>query len=421
MDMLLQRRLDRYVGVALCRLFSWLSAGRRDVPADVQPRRVLVILLSEMGSLVQAAPLFSTLRTRYPEASTHVLLFAKNREILDMMATVPPERLLTIRDESFGAFVRDSVRVFFRMRKLRFDTVIDCELFARISAVFSWLSGAAVRVGFHRYTQEGLYRGDFWNRPVLYNPYRHIAQQFVTLVDAVGSVTWPRAKDAWPRPLPSLPPLALPQEEISALRRRIDRDFPGILEKKLVLLNPSGGILPIRAWPLEHYARLAEGLLARGLAVAVTGMAGDRGLAEAIQARCRHPLCADLTGYTRTVRELMSLFHLGSLLVTNDGGPGHFALLTPIRSIIFFGPETPMLYGTAPEKADMFFLGLPCSPCLTAFNHRNSPCDGDNRCLKEISPEAVLARALEVLAAAGGVEDQGEGSRKGNGGTAAGL
>jgi hypothetical protein len=40
---------------------------------------------------------------------------------------------------------------------------------------------------------------------------------------------------------------------------------------------------------------------------------------------------------------------------------------------------------------------LSCSPCLTAYNHRRSPCDGNNVCLKSISPEEVLAAANELL------------------------
>jgi ADP-heptose:LPS heptosyltransferase len=107
-----------------------------------------------------------------------------------------------------------------------------------------------------------------------------------------------------------------------------------------------------------------------------------------------------LTGYTKSVRELLTLFYRASLLVTNDGGPGHFASLTPIPSIVFFGPETPVLYGSLAKNAHCFYSSLPCSPCLTAYNHRTSPCDGDNQCLKRIPPEQVLARARQMLEAA---------------------
>jgi len=65
--------------------------------------------------------------------------------------------------------------------------------------------------------------------------------------------------------------------------------------------------------------------------------------------------------------------------------------------MVFFGPETPQLYGALSEKSWNFFESYPCSPCLTAYNHRNSPCDGDNRCISGISPERVLNKAHEIL------------------------
>jgi ADP-heptose:LPS heptosyltransferase len=181
------------------------------------------------------------------------------------------------------------------------------------------------------------------------------------------------------------------------MQKRLLGDFPAVTGNKLVLLYPSGGILPIRAWPLEYFCRTAKDLIDRGHAVAVIGLPGDKELARAIQEHCRSPLCIDLTGYTKTIRELLVLFHFSSLLITNDGGPGQFAVMTPIRSILFFGPETPELYGPISSGTKVFFSGIACSPCLTAYNHRNSPCDGDNRCLKVITPESVLECALGML------------------------
>jgi hypothetical protein len=71
--------------------------------------------------------------------------------------------------------------------------------------------------------------------------------------------------------------------------------------------------------------------------------------------------------------------------------------MTPVPVIILYGPETPALYGSLSPRAFNFHAPLSCSPCLTAYNHRNSPCDGDNLCLKMISPEAVLSKAYEML------------------------
>ena len=46
------------------------------------------------------------------------------------------------------------------------DTVIDLELFSRFTALLTGLSGADRRVGFHRFHNEGLYRGETRCRPV---------------------------------------------------------------------------------------------------------------------------------------------------------------------------------------------------------------------------------------------------------------
>ena len=395
MDVGLQRKIDQGLGPLICRVLS-LFAGNRE-PAGT-PRRVLIILLSEMGSLVLGCSLFRRIREMYPQASIHALVFEKNREILDLLDVIPSENVMTLSDRSLGGLVGDSLSVLRKMRELRFDVVIDCELFARVSSIFSFFSGAPVRVGFHRHTMEGLYRGDFINRPVLYNPYRHISDQFLALVDAIESPSVPKNKRVSIAPVPKeAPRLRLKEGEQEAMQRRLLGDFPAVAGKKLVLIYPSGGILPIRAWPMENFCRIAKSLVDRGIAVAVIGLPVDKGLATTIGEHCRSPLCIDLTGYTKTIRELLVLFHFSSLLITNDGGPGQFAVMTPIRSILFFGPETPELYGPNSPSAKVFFSGIACSPCLTAYNHRNSPCDGDNQCLKVITPESVLECALEML------------------------
>jgi ADP-heptose:LPS heptosyltransferase len=289
------------------------------------------------------------------------------------------------------------VTVLRRLRALELDVVIDCELFARVSSILSLLSGAPVRVGFHPHTQEGLYRGSFINRPVLYNPYRHLSQQFLTLVEAIESRTTPLGKTS-PPPAPGPPPVcAFSTEEIAEAAARLEADFPAVRGRSLVLVHPGGGALPIRAWPLAHYRDLCARLLDDGHAVGVIGLAADRPLAQAIVGHGRQPACVDLTGYTTSVRHLLLLFHRAALLITNDGGPAQFAALTPVPSLVFFGPETPVLYGSLGTRAHAFYTGLPCSPCLTAYNHRRSPCDGDNQCVKQIMPSDVLAKARAVL------------------------
>jgi len=398
MNIKFQRAVDRYLGVPICALLSVMDRIRGKANVTTPPHRILIILLSEMGSLVLAHPMFARLKQRYPDASIHVLLFAKNREVLDLLGVASEANVLTLDDGSLSGLVNDSLKAIRTLRKLKIDVVIDCELFARISSIFSFLSGAPLRVGFHRHTQEGLYRGSFINRPVMYNPYRHLSRQFLTMVEALESTTVPVAK-LLPAPDPCIPPLLkFVEQELELVAAQLHDDFPAIKDKLLVLVYPSGGILPIRAWPIESYNRLCRKLLDEGYAVGVIGLKGDQPVAQVIVDHCQSPTCINLAGYTKSVRQLLALFHLASLLVTNDGGPGQLAALTPLPTITLFGPETPQLYQPLGSNGYSFFLSLPCSPCLTAYNHRTSPCDGDNQCLKLITPEQVLTKAREMLA-----------------------
>ena len=408
MNLQLQRWVDRWVGIPLCALVSGVDKVARwirplETQAEQAPRAIVVILLSEMGSLVLAHDMFTRLKTRYPQAQLHALLFGKNREILDLMQVVPPANVHTVDDKSLGGLLTSLWRALRALRRANVDVAIDCELFSRISSLLSYACGASVRVGFHRHTQEGLYRGSHINRPVPYNVYQHISAQFLTLARAIDSHTVPTSK--LPVVVTAKPPphVQLPPELVPGIAQRLAHDFPAIAGKPLVLVYPGGGILPIRAWPLASYTALCEGLVADGCAVAVIGLKDDQALAQALVASVnqRFPASAviDLTGYTRSVSELLALFHVARLLVTNDGGPGQFAALTPIWTLMLFGPETPSLYAPVTPKCYSFYSQWPCSPCLTAYNHRSSYCDGDNQCLKVIAPDTVLAKARECLAA----------------------
>ena len=395
MDINTQRKIDRIAGKWICRMFS-LFSGKR-ISIRFIPSKILVILLSEMGSLVLAKPMFDLVKERYPSSSLYGLCFERNREILEILNVILPGNILAIRDESFASLSLDTIRILAKVRKEKIDTVLDCELFSRISSIYSFLSGAKVRVGFDPHTQEGLYRGSFINRPVLYNPYHHISHQFINLVEAIESEYTPTVKREIENQAFEIPRISVTEEKKRAFLERLEKDFPRVKGKKLVLLYPSGGLLPVRAWPLENYCLVAEDFLKRGYALGIIGMKTDRGLAEKIKSYCQNENCVDLTGYTRSVRELMVLFHFASLLVTNDGGPGHFAFMTSLPSIVLYGPETPVLYGTLSKKSYRLHVPLSCSPCLTAYNHRNSPCDGDNRCLKAIAPGQVLEKAYALL------------------------
>lgn len=407
-----QRFIDAFFGKMICRvldLFHLLGGflqhyedrqENRDIPGNI-----CIVLLSEMGSFTLTWPMIQKLKARYPDSGLFILTFEKNIEIVKLLRLVPENNIFTVNDRSLFQLMFGTIKTLLVLRKKEIKTVIDCELFSRISSIYSSLSGAKIRVGFHPHTQEGLFRGNHINRPVMYNPYLHIAHQFVNLAHAIESGHIPVSKRLVDDNDLQLPQYHVKIEEREQLFARIDATYSNLLKRQLILLNPGGGLLPIRAWPLEYYGTVASSLVKAGYSVAVTGLAADRYLAEEITGSCKSELinegygdfCIDMTGFTRNIGEFLTLLTFSSLLITNDGGPGHFASLTSTPAIVLFGPETPLLYGCLNPNGVNMHLNFACSSCLTAYNHRNSPCDGDNLCLKSILPAQVVEKAFELL------------------------
>ncbi len=400
-----QRLIDRWLGQLLCSVVSgWVglsSLWRKPAVMPQDARHILVILLSEMGSIVLAGPMFAALRQRYPQAAIHILQLKKNQEVTRLLSLTEAAQMHSIDDSGGLSLAGDILRVSAKLRALGIDAVIDCELFSRVSALLSFACGAPVRSGFTPHTQEGLYRGSFITHAIPYNPYQHISLQFLSLVDALRAGSMPRNKAAPIRSVPenSALSVAFTPAELCAYRDTLGQDHPATQSKRLVLLYAGGGILPERAWPQAHYARVAQGLCHKGYAVGLIGLKDDAALAQQLKTQVGSDLCIDLTGYTRSIRELLMLFYAADLLITNDGGPGHFATLTPIQTMVFFGPETGKLYGPLGKRNVVLESGIACSPCLSAYNHRLTFCDGDNQCLKRIAPDPVLDQALVFLQA----------------------
>ncbi len=169
--------------------------------------------------------------------------------------------------------------------------------------------------------------------------------------------------------------------------------------RKLVVLNPNASDkFPMRRWPLESFTELARRLLEDPeVFLLITGVAGDKPDAEYLRSRLGSPRALDLTGQT-TMTELLQLFDLAHVLVTNDSGPAHFAALTRIHAVVFFGPEIPDRYRPLTANADVIHTGYSCSPCIGPLNQRRSPCN-DNLCLKSIDVEEIAALVRSRLEA----------------------
>jgi hypothetical protein len=127
-------------------------------------------------------------------------------------------------------------------------------------------------------------------------------------------------------------------------------------------------MLPLRKWETGRFVELGKRLLAADdrMGIVVTGAPSEAESAREVARQLASDRVVCLAGKT-SLRELLVLYGLADVLVTNDSGPGHFASMTNIQSIVLFGPETPALFGPIGGRGKILYANLACSPCVNVF------------------------------------------------------
>ena len=402
------RAIDHWVGVPLCAVASPIVAlidGVKNIfsRGPDTPRKLLFIELSEMGSAILVDPAMRNAQAS--GAELFFLIFKSNRASLTLLNTVKPENIFTIDSSSLGGLIKDTVKFLLVARKHRIDTVIDLELFSRFTALLTGLCGARRRVGYHIFHGEGLWRGFMLTRMVHYNPHIHITKNFLSLIHAAFAkeIEVPFSKIHIADSEVRLEQAVIDPAALNKVRERIEKlaADAGIEFKqgaqRLILVNPNASdLLPQRRWAQQRFSELIQGLNQRypNDLILITGSPAEFEYVEKVRAVANVKNALNFAGQV-SFAELPPLYTLSDVMVTNDSGPGHFSAVTPLRTVVLFGPETPALYGSV-GKSISITANLACSPCVSAANHRKTPCH-DNVCMQAITVPQVLEKMVHQL------------------------
>lgn len=394
------RRIDRVLGRPMCAALTLVRlVSSPFARAPRPPRRILVVKLAEQGAWVVAAAAIRRATDLVGSDNVFLMTFDENRFVIDQLGLVPADNVISVRTSGPVRTAMDLLAALRFARARQVDTALDFEFFARSSAILCFLSGATTRVGFHASAGEASYRGDLMTHRLSFNPRLHVAETFRSIVDAL---------DAPPDRLPALdvlpagaepPPMAVigdaERARVEALIRTVTArpDVP-----PLVLLNANAGdLLPLRRWPTERYVELARRLIDHDerVVVLLTGSPAEAEACEAVAAEVGSDRCVSMGGRT-SLRELIVLYSLAEVMVTNDSGPAHYAALAPVDVVTLFGPESPHIFGSLSPRNHSVWAGLACSPCVNAFNDRRTSCT-DNVCMQRITVDEVFGIVTGIL------------------------
>ena len=370
------RWIDNIVGKPIGYLLTLYSPIRHLFPKKEKPlKTILFTKYLGMGSIVQATPLIRSIRNTYPDARLIFLTFADNEGFIKSLGTI--NEVVCIRTDNLSVFLRDVLTSLYHLRKEKIDCVLNLEFFSKFGAIMSFLSGARLMVGY--YLKEP-WRTHLITHKVYYNHYKHITEIFMALGNAIES----GSRDL------SLEKPAVPAEEKRYVHRLFEEHGIKNHHFKVAVNSNTSGLSLNRSWPLANFTTLIEKMAdACEARIILIGGKGDiRRVGKIVASLGNNQSVFNLAG-TTSIAQLLALMEEVDLVISNDSGPLHLAVMMGTSTISFFGPESPLQYGPQGGKHTVLYRGYYCSPCLHVYNEKNSRCK-DNICLKDISVDEVF-------------------------------
>ena len=371
--------IDEYIGRWLILLMAKTRSIRAQQNSTAEIRRILLVKFWGIGSIILAEPALRYLRQKFPEAQLDFLTLVQNRELFAFIPHV--DQVYTLDFRHIGKFLFSALRLIAQLRRQKYDLIFDAEFFANFSALVSRLLNPRRLIGFSR---PHSVKNRLLDIAVPFDDDEHAAHNFFRLVKiGAGDKSAEREKNILPR-------LALPFSHSARLR---------LPRRPAVIMNINASPLALeRRWPQERFVHLAKWLLRRyEIDLVLIGAHTERRYTQAVAQAIDSPARVhDLAG-TLNLIELAELISTAALFISNDSGPLHLAAALQKPVIGFYGPETPKRFGPLCNERLIFYLGLPCSPCMSVDNAKTVNCTNNRRCMLDLKTSLVIPRLQHFI------------------------
>lgn len=350
----------------------------RQRPLDAQ--RVCIYRIGNIGDTACAIPAMHAIRRAYPDANLTLLTSPGKtgsvgaRELLDGVSWIDE---IVVYDAEDIATSRGRLALIRDLRARQFDVWIELPAVATsLATQFRNLAVAravGARWGFGwRYepriaAQAQSAAGDFPDE----------VDRLLALVQEAGFVG---SGDDFPLELSD------------STRRTVTGllDHAGITAADLVIAFAPGAKLEPNRWPSERFIEVGKSLAARGCRIVILGGASEAPMCERIASAIGRN-AASLAGKT-TVRESCEVLARCAMLICNDSGVQHLAAAvgTPCVSL-FTRREFPGMWWPHGPQHQVLMKNVECHTCFLDV------CPHDNKCIKAIGVDEVIAAAGRVL------------------------
>lgn len=348
-----------------------------------QARRILCIRLDTIGDVLMTTPAIRALKEARPGRFITLLTSTPGRvaaslipEVDDVIVYDPPWMKATQprRDSSCDVDMID------RLRRQNFDAAVIFTVYSQNplpAALLCYLADIPLRLA-HCHENPYQLLSHWVPDPEPAHGIRHEVRRQLDLAATVGA----RTDDE-----------RLSLRYSAAARRRVAAaldDF-GVAAGQPWMVLHAGASAASRRYPAESFAMAARELVRdAGCQIVFTGSAEERPLVEDIRAAMQAP-SRSLAG-SLDLEELAALLAEAPLLISNNTGPVHVAAAVGTPVVVLYALTNPQHtpWGVA---CRVLSHDVPCKYCY------KSVCpEGHHDCLRQISADAVVSAARELLA-----------------------
>lgn len=347
-------------------------------------KNVLIIHPFGIGDVIFMTPFLDALRARPDVEKISLILGSRTESVfkndwrVDDIFIVDKDVLSRM---NFAAKTAWFVNFVWKLRKRKFDTVIDLSLSRGYPVLSKYILNVKCRAGI-----------DYKNRGKALNvrvsvPYGFMGKHVVSFYHDLGRLLGLLFHEDGPR-------LIINNEEHRSALNMLDAK--GIALKNFIAVCPGGGAswgagARLKKWQKEKFANLIN-LLAKKFSLSNAVILGSLGESEEC-AFCSENInikTVNLCGHT-SLPAVFSVLSQALLFVGNDGGLVHAARALKVPTVAIYGPVDQEVYGPYPKGENyvsVYKKDVNCRPCYKGFKYRSDCLD--NKCLNDLTVEEVL-------------------------------
>lgn len=342
--------------------------------------RILIIAPNWIGDAVMSQPLLANLKVIYPQSQIDVLASPWVAPIYRACAEVHQVIDAHLEHQQLQWSLRKQLAKQLELKQYDACFVLPNSF---KSALIPWLANIPLRIGYRGEMRFGLINFALNNPSKVNRP--PMANHYLALCNVMGHL---KEIDTSQSVDPKLN-ISLAAKEAVSSRLQAAK----INEKSIYVFCPGAEYGVTKRWPTEHFATLAQELIANesDAHVILLGSKSDKVLGEEITSQVTNTSQIQNWCGDTSLDEAIALIGISKALVSNDSGLMHIGAALKVPQVAIFGSSDPHHTPPLSDKAKVIWLNLPCSPC-----HKRECPLVHLKCLKDISPVTVLG-AIQKL------------------------